>query len=71
MTRSFDELPLTAPMRDAVAKAGYIVPTPIQARAIGVALAGGECKQRNRGQCANGRSSRGGPAAGDVTAKHR
>ena len=55
MIRSFDELPLTAPMRDAVAKAGYIVPTPIQARAIGVALAGGDligCAQTGTGKTA-------------------
>jgi ATP-dependent RNA helicase RhlE len=55
MIRSFKDLPLTAPMLDAVAGAGYIVPTPIQARAIGIALEGRDvigCAQTGTGKTA-------------------
>jgi len=38
MIRSFNDLRLSAPMLDAVARAGFSVPTPIQSRAIGIAL---------------------------------
>jgi ATP-dependent RNA helicase RhlE len=55
MIRSFKDLPLTAAMLDAVAGAGYIVPTPIQARAIGIALEGRDvigCAQTGTGKTA-------------------
>jgi len=53
--RSFNDLPLSAPMRDAVARAGYETPTPIQARAIVPALAGRDligCAQTGTGKTA-------------------
>jgi ATP-dependent RNA helicase RhlE len=55
MIRSFDELPLSAPMLEAVARTGYITPTPIQARAIGIALDGRDligCAQTGTGKTA-------------------
>jgi ATP-dependent RNA helicase RhlE len=55
MIRSFNELPLSAPMLDAVARAGYETPTPIQARAIGIALDGRDligCAQTGTGKTA-------------------
>src|SRR2546426_5879889 len=55
MIRSFNELHLSAPMLDAIARAGYITPTPIQARAIGIALEGKDligCAQTGTGKTA-------------------
>jgi ATP-dependent RNA helicase RhlE len=55
MILSFNDLPLSAPMRDAVARAGYETPTPIQARAIIPALAGRDligCAQTGTGKTA-------------------
>jgi ATP-dependent RNA helicase RhlE len=55
MIRSFDEMRLSAPMLDAVARAGYTTPTPIQARAIGIALEGRDligCAQTGTGKTA-------------------
>jgi ATP-dependent RNA helicase RhlE len=55
MIRSFTELALSAPMLDAVARTGYTTPTPIQARAIGIALAGRDligCAQTGTGKTA-------------------
>jgi ATP-dependent RNA helicase RhlE len=55
MIRSFNELPLSAPMLDATARAGYETPTPIQARAIGIALEGRDligCAQTGTGKTA-------------------
>jgi ATP-dependent RNA helicase RhlE len=55
MIDSFNELPLSAPMLDAVARMGYTIPTPIQARAIGIALAGRDligCAQTGTGKTA-------------------
>jgi ATP-dependent RNA helicase RhlE len=55
MIRSFNELPLSAPMLEAVARAGYTMPTPIQARAIGIALEGRDligCAQTGTGKTA-------------------
>ena len=52
---SFNDLPLSAPMLDAVARAGYETPTPIQARAIGLALDGRDligCAQTGTGKTA-------------------
>ena len=55
MIRSFKDLPLSAPMLDAVGRAGYEIPTPIQARAIGIALEGRDligCAQTGTGKTA-------------------
>src|SRR5207244_4170 len=55
MIRSFNELHLSAPMLDAIARAGYTSPTPIQARAIGIALEGKDligCAQTGTGKTA-------------------
>jgi ATP-dependent RNA helicase RhlE len=55
MIRSFTELPLSPAMLDAVERAGYITPTPIQARAIGIALEGRDvigCAQTGTGKTA-------------------
>jgi ATP-dependent RNA helicase RhlE len=52
---SFEELPLRSTTLDAVARAGYITPTPIQARAIGIALTGRDligCAQTGTGKTA-------------------
>jgi ATP-dependent RNA helicase RhlE len=55
MIRSFNDLSLSAPMLDAVARAGYETPTPIQARAIGIALENRDligCAQTGTGKTA-------------------
>src|SRR5881296_1516506 len=55
MIRSFNEMHLSAPMLDAIARAGYTTPTPIQARAIGIALEGKDligCAQTGTGKTA-------------------
>jgi ATP-dependent RNA helicase RhlE len=55
MIRSFNDLSLSAPMLDAVTRAGYETPTPIQARAIPPALAGRDligCAQTGTGKTA-------------------
>src|SRR5438445_2520332 len=55
MICSFNQLHLSAPMLDAIARAGYITPTPIQARAIGIALEGKDligCAQTGTGKTA-------------------
>src|SRR5947208_1269880 len=55
MIRSFNEMHLSAPMLDAIARAGYTSPTPIQARAIGIALEGKDligCEQTGTGKTA-------------------
>jgi ATP-dependent RNA helicase RhlE len=55
MIRSFNEMRLSARMLDAIAHAGYITPTPIQARAIGIALDGKDligCAQTGTGKTA-------------------
>jgi ATP-dependent RNA helicase RhlE len=55
MIRSFNDLSLSAPMLDAVARAGYETPTPIQARAIGIALESRDligCAQTGTGKTA-------------------
>jgi ATP-dependent RNA helicase RhlE len=55
MIRSFNEMHLSAPMLDAIARAGYTSPTPIQARAIGIALDGKDligCAQTGTGKTA-------------------
>src|SRR6266850_662901 len=55
MIRSFNEMHLSAPMLDAIARAGYTNPTPIQARAIGIALDGKDligCAQTGTGKTA-------------------
>jgi len=55
MFRSFNDMHLTAPMLDAVARAGYTAPTPIQARTIGLALEGRDligCAQTGTGKTA-------------------
>jgi ATP-dependent RNA helicase RhlE len=55
MIRSFSDMHLSAPMLDAVARAGYTTPTPIQARAIGIALEGRDligCAQTGTGKTA-------------------
>src|SRR5207247_1461129 len=55
MIRSFNEMHPSAPMRDAIARAGYTSPTPIQARAIGIALEGKDligCAQTGTGKTA-------------------
>src|SRR5438477_11129513 len=56
MIRSFNEMHLSAPMLDAIARAGYTSPTPIQARAIGIALEGKDligCAQTGTGKTAS------------------
>src|SRR5438874_12743253 len=55
MIRSFNEMHLSAPMLDAIARAGYTSPTPIQARAIGISLEGKDligCAQTGTGKTA-------------------
>ncbi len=55
MICSFTDLPLTPPMRDAIAGAGYSTPTPIQAEAIGPILEGRDligCAQTGTGKTA-------------------
>jgi ATP-dependent RNA helicase RhlE len=55
MIRSFNEMHLSAPMLDAIARAGYTIPTPIQARTIGIALEGRDligCAQTGTGKTA-------------------
>jgi ATP-dependent RNA helicase RhlE len=55
MVRSFIELPLTPAMRDAIAGAGFSIPTPIQAEAIGPILEGRDligCAQTGTGKTA-------------------
>jgi ATP-dependent RNA helicase RhlE len=55
MIRSFTDLPLSAAMLDAIARAGYQAPTPIQARAIAPALQGRDligCAQTGTGKTA-------------------
>jgi ATP-dependent RNA helicase RhlE len=55
MVRSFIDLPLTPAMRDAVAGAGFSIPTPIQAQAIGPILEGRDligCAQTGTGKTA-------------------
>ncbi|MEK7714383.1 MAG: DEAD/DEAH box helicase, partial [candidate division NC10 bacterium] len=55
MVRSFTDLPLTPAMRDAIAGAGYAIPTPIQAQAIGPILEGRDligCAQTGTGKTA-------------------
>ncbi len=55
MVRSFTDLPLTPAMRDAIAGAGYSIPTPIQAQAIGSILEGRDligCAQTGTGKTA-------------------
>jgi len=55
MVRSFTDLPLTPAMRDAIAGAGYVIPTPIQAQAIGPILEGRDligCAQTGTGKTA-------------------
>ena len=55
MVRSFTDLPLTPAMRDAIAGAGYSIPTPIQAQAIGPILEGRDligCAQTGTGKTA-------------------
>jgi ATP-dependent RNA helicase RhlE len=55
MIRSFNEMRLSARMLDAIAHAGYTTPTPIQARAIGIALDGKDligCAQTGTGKTA-------------------
>src|SRR2546425_8881118 len=55
MVRSFDDLSLTPAMRDAIARAGYCTPTPIQAQAIGPILEGRDvigCAQTGTGKTA-------------------
>jgi ATP-dependent RNA helicase RhlE len=55
MVRSFDDLLLTPAMRDAIARAGYSTPTPIQAQAIGPILQGRDligCAQTGTGKTA-------------------
>jgi len=55
MFRSFNDMHLSAPMLDAVARAGFSIPTPIQARAIGIALEGRDligCAQTGTGKTA-------------------
>jgi ATP-dependent RNA helicase RhlE len=53
MVRSFTDIPLTPAMRDAIARAGYSVPTPIQAQTIGPILEGRDligCAQTGTGK---------------------
>src|SRR5438477_348239 len=55
MIRSFNEMHLSAPMLDAIARAGYTSPTPLQPRAIGIALEGKDligCAQTGTGKTA-------------------
>jgi ATP-dependent RNA helicase RhlE len=55
MVRSFTDLPLTPAMRDAIASAGFSIPTPIQAEAIGPILEGRDligCAQTGTGKTA-------------------
>ena len=55
MVRSFTDLPLTPAMRDAIAGAGFSIPTPIQAEAIGPILEGRDligCAQTGTGKTA-------------------
>jgi ATP-dependent RNA helicase RhlE len=55
MVCSFDDLSLTPAMRDAIARMGYITPTPIQAQAIGPILEGRDvigCAQTGTGKTA-------------------
>jgi ATP-dependent RNA helicase RhlE len=55
MVRSFADLPLTPAMRDAIAGAGFSIPTPIQAEAIGPILEGRDligCAQTGTGKTA-------------------
>jgi ATP-dependent RNA helicase RhlE len=55
MLCSFDDLSLTPAMRDAIARIGYITPTPIQAQAIGPILEGRDligCAQTGTGKTA-------------------
>jgi ATP-dependent RNA helicase RhlE len=55
MTRTFTDLLLTPAMRDAIARAGYSIPTPIQAQAIGPILEGRDligCAQTGTGKTA-------------------
>jgi ATP-dependent RNA helicase RhlE len=55
MVRSFTDLPLSAAMHEAIARAGYQAPTPIQARAIAPALEGRDligCAQTGTGKTA-------------------
>src|SRR5207245_9307605 len=53
MVRSFTDLPLTPASLDAIAAAGYSMPTPIQARAIPPILDGSDligCAQTGTGK---------------------
>jgi ATP-dependent RNA helicase RhlE len=55
MVRSFNDLPLSAAMHEAIVRAGYQAPTPIQARAIAPALEGRDligCAQTGTGKTA-------------------
>jgi ATP-dependent RNA helicase RhlE len=55
MICAFSDLPLTPTMREAIARAGYSTPTPIQARAIGPILEGRDligCAQTGTGKTA-------------------
>jgi len=55
MVRNFTDLLLTPAMRDAIARAGYSTPTPIQAEAIGPILEGRDligCAQTGTGKTA-------------------
>src|SRR3989442_8324942 len=55
MVRSFTDLPLTPASLDAIAAAGYSMPTPIQARAIPPILDGSDligCAQTGTGKTA-------------------
>jgi len=55
MVHTFSDLPLTPAMRDAIARAGYSTPTPIQAQVIGPILEGRDvigCAQTGTGKTA-------------------
>ena len=55
MIRSFTDLPLTQAMLAAIARAGFSIPTPIQAEAIGPILQGRDligCAQTGTGKTA-------------------
>ncbi|MGH7276227.1 MAG: DEAD/DEAH box helicase [Candidatus Rokuibacteriota bacterium] len=55
MVRSFTDIPLTPATREAIARAGYSIPTPIQAQAIGPILEGRDligCAQTGTGKTA-------------------
>jgi ATP-dependent RNA helicase RhlE len=55
MSRMFTDLRLTPAMRDAIARAGYSTPTPVQAQAIGPILEGRDligCAQTGTGKTA-------------------